>query len=216
MMASGAFRDSHSPPLSLVKITTVFWSLGDLHDGLGQQLTAIELMCTTLKADARGHPAIAQGLDAVGKRLREAIAQTRFLARGLVPVGRDPEALQVGLTELAVRTNALGALRCEFDCPQPVVVADPVVAGHLYRIAQEAVNNSVKHARARHVHLRLKSADGTLLLEVEDDGIGLANKRTGLGLGVMQHRAGVIGAALNVSSKRGEGVRIACRLPLPL
>ena len=186
----------------------------DLHDGLGQQLTAIELMCAMLKADAAAQPALARGLDAMGKMLREAIAQTRFLARGLVPVGSDPDALQIGLTELIERINAIGVLRCTFDCPHPVAIADPFIAGHLYRITQEAVNNAVKHARARHVQVRLRQADGALTLEVEDDGVGLSKKRTGLGLGVMQHRVKVIGGELQIISKRGGGVKIICRLPL--
>lgn len=185
----------------------------DLHDGLGQQLTAIELMCTLAKADATGHPALAERLDLMGRMLREAIVQTRMLARGLVPIGSDPDALQNGLTELAERINTLGGARCEFHCPQPVNVPDPFVAGHLYRIAQEAVNNAVKHARARHIVVRLTRTDDALLLEVADDGTGLTRKRHGLGLGVMQHRAKVIGADLKVTSKRDAGVTIVCRLP---
>jgi signal transduction histidine kinase len=187
----------------------------DLHDGLGQQLTAIELRCATLKADAAGHPVLTKGLNAVGKMLREAIAQTRFLARGLVPVGSDPDALQIGLTEFIERINALKVAHCKFDSPQPLEVWDPFVAGHLYRIAQEAVNNAVKHARAKHVVVRLKESAGTLLLEIADDGVGLAKQRAGLGLGVMQHRAKIIGGELTVSSKRREGVKVICRLPLP-
>lgn len=189
----------------------------DLHDGLGQQLTALELVCTALKEDAAGNPDFTQRLGTMGKMLREAIAQTRFLARGLVPVGSEPDALQIGLTELAERINALGRVRCRFDCPHPVSLHDPFVAGHLYRIAQEAVNNAVKHSRARHVTLQLARKNGILLLEVADDGTGLVKSRTttrsGLGLGVMQHRASVIGAELTVVSKRGEGVTIRCTLP---
>jgi signal transduction histidine kinase len=185
----------------------------DLHDGLGQQLTAIELMCASLKADAAGNPALAKGLDAVGKMLREAIAQTRFLARGLVPLGSGPDALQIGLTELTQRMNGLRGLKCHFDCPKPVAVGDPFTSGHLYRIAQEAVNNAMKHAQARHVTVSLKQADGALFLVIADDGAGFTKTRTGLGLGVMQHRAKMIGAELNVTSKRGEGVKIVCRLP---
>jgi signal transduction histidine kinase len=195
-------------------------SIGDdLHDGLGQQLTALELMCTVLKEDARGNPAMARRLDAMGKLLREAIVQTRQLARGLVPVDRGPDALQSGLTELAERIDALGRGRCEFECRKPVLLADTFVAGHLYRIAQEAVNNAVKHARAKNVMIRLTQADGVLQLEVADDGTGLPKGRSstrggGLGLGVMQHRASAIGAELTITSKRGEGVTIRCRLPL--
>jgi len=191
----------------------------DLHDGLGQQLTALELMCTVLKDEAKQVPAMVKRLNAMGKMLREAIVQTRFLARGLVPVGSDPDALQSGLTELAERINTLGRGRCEFECREPVPLDDAFVAGHLYRIAQEAMNNAVKHARAKTVAVRLTKADGALLLEIADDGEGFSKDRSatrggGLGLGVMQHRASVIGAELTMTSKRGEGVTIRCRLPL--
>jgi signal transduction histidine kinase len=191
----------------------------DLHDNLGQQLTALELMCTLAKEDAAPHPELAQRLNLMARMLRETVAQARFLARGLVPVGSEPDALQVGLAELAERTNALGRLRCRFDCPTPVTVSDPFVAGHLYRIAQEAVNNAVKHARAKHATIRLHQSGQELLLVVEDDGGGLPKakpaNRDGIGLGVMKHRANAIGAQLAINSKRGEGVAIRCSLPIP-
>lgn len=184
----------------------------DLHDGLGQQLTAIELMIAGLKADAAGNPSLARGLDSVGRMLREAIAQTRFLSRGLVPLGSGPDALQIGLAELAARMDGLRTLRCHFECPDPVSIDQPLVASHLYRIAQEAVNNAAKHAGASRVTIRLARKEGTLLLEVSDDGKGLGGKQTGLGLGVMQHRARLIGGDLQIASKRG--VKVTCRVPL--
>lgn len=191
----------------------------DLHDNLGQQLTALELMCTLAKEDAAAHPALAQRLDLMGRMLREAVAQTRFLARGLVPVGRDPDALQIGLAELAERTNALGRMRCRFECPAPVNVADPFIAGHLYRIAQEAMNNAVKHARARQAVIRLRQDGRELHLEISDDGAGLPKSRDaqrgGVGFGVIRHRATAIGARLTINSRRGEGVAVRCALPLP-
>jgi signal transduction histidine kinase len=188
----------------------------DLHDGLGQQLTAMELMCAALKADAAPYPPLAQGLDQIGRMLREAITQTRFLARGLVPLGSGPDALQIGLTELASRTHALGRVECKFETTGIIRMPDSNVAGHLYRIAQEAVNNAVKHAQARHVTVALRRADGTLELRIADDGKGIpktAKVEAGLGLGVMQHRAKLIGAELTIGSKRGQGVTIRCRLP---
>jgi len=190
----------------------------DLHDNLGQQLTALELMCTALKADAAPHPKLAQGLDTLGRMLREAITQTRGLARGLVPVGSEPDALQIGLTELAARIDSLGRVRCTFDCPGDVAVADPFVSGHLYRIAQEAVNNALKHARARKIMLRLTHTGRALTLVIADDGAGLPKPRaarSGLGLGVMQHRARAIGAELAIASKRDGGVTVTCHLTLP-
>jgi signal transduction histidine kinase len=190
----------------------------DLHDNLGQQLTALELMCTTLKEDAAGQPTLARRLDAMGRMLREAITQTRSLARGLVPVGSEPDALQIGLTELAERTNALGRVHCRFDSPQPIAITDAFAAGHLYRIAQEAVNNAVKHSRAQHITIRFVREGGGLVLEIADDGAGLARPRTGqpagLGLGIMHHRAHAIGAELTITSKRSEGVTVRCTLPI--
>ena len=191
----------------------------DLHDNLGQQLTALELMCTLAKEDAASHPELAERLNVMSRMLREAVAQTRFLARGLVPVGADPDALQLGLAELAERTGAIGKLRCTFECPRPVVVNDAFTAGHLYRIAQEAVNNAVKHARARHIVIRLEETAGRLQLTVKDDGNGLPSGRTnrgeGIGLRVMRHRANVIGAELTIDSRRGEGTMVCCSLPSP-
>jgi signal transduction histidine kinase len=191
----------------------------DLHDNLGQQLTALELICTLAKDDAAAHPELAERLNMMSRMLREAVAQTRFLARGLVPVGAEPDALLLGLAELAERTAALGKLRCTFECPRPVALADPFTAGHLYRIAQEAVNNAVKHARARHIVIRVEETAGRLDLTVKDDGNGLPAARPGraggIGLSVMRHRANVIGAQLAIDSRRGEGVAVRCSLPSP-
>ena len=188
----------------------------DLHDGLGQLLTAVGLMCTALKEDtAATQPAVSKSLGHMSGMLREAVAQTRYLARGLVPVGGEPDALQTGLVELAARTNGLGKVRCQLDCRTTVTLGDPLVAGHLYRIAQEAVNNALKHARASRITIRLEQKDGRLLLEVKDDGIGLPAARSGgVGLGLMQHRASVIGAKLHIASKPKGGVTITCQLPL--
>jgi len=187
----------------------------DLHDNLGQRLTALELMCTTLKEDARGQPALAKRLDQMGGMLREAIAQTRSLARGLVPVGSHPDDLQNGLMELAEQASGSGRVTCRFECPDAVTLADAFTAGHLYRIAQEAVNNAQKHARASQLVIRLSQRGQMLVLEIADNGVGLPKPGTkrGLGLGVMQHRAAAIGAELTIDSKRGEGVLVRCSLP---
>ena len=190
----------------------------DLHDNLGQQLTALELMCAALKAEAGLTPTLATGLDSFGRMLREAITQTRALARGLVPVGSDPDALQIGLAELAARIDSLGRAHCTFECPAPVLVTDGFVAGHLYRIAQEGVNNALKHSHATQITLRLTHADHVLTLAICDDGVGLPKSRAsrgGLGLGVMQHRARAINAELEISSKRDGGVSVECRLAHP-
>lgn len=150
----------------------------DLHDNLGQQLTALELMCTALKADAAPHPKIAKGLDTLGRMLREAITQTRAVARGLVPVGSDPNTLQIGLTEFASRIDSLGRVRCTFECPQPIFDQGRFCGRSPVPHRQEAVNNALKHSRAGHITLRLTQTGTALTLAISDDGVGLPKSRT--------------------------------------
>lgn len=190
----------------------------DLHDGLGQQLTAIELMCASLKADVgTAQPELTKHVEQICASLREAISHTRSMARGLVPVKDEPEALWASLIELAERTTALGRAQCRLDCPEPLLVHDNAVAGHLYRIAQEAVNNALKHSGATEVIIRLAQSGDALELSIRDTGKGLTGaKGAGMGLQVMKHRARVIGGELRVQSQPGQGVTIACRLSTAL
>lgn len=191
----------------------------DLHDGLGQLLTAVEFMCTALKEDtAQKEPQIAERLDQMGGLLREAVVQTRLLARGLVPLSTGPEALHQGLIALAERAVAMGRTHCDFEVGEVVEVADATAANHLYRIAQEAVTNAVKHARGSGIKLRLFRRSGRLVLEIEDDGVGLhaQNEGRGAGLGLMRYRASLIGADLAVKSgPSGRGVVVTCSWPQP-
>jgi signal transduction histidine kinase len=186
----------------------------DLHDGLGQQLTAIELICAGLKEDIEEQrPDLRGRLEQVGHMLREAISQTRILARGLVPINQDPEALAIALSELAERITSSCSIDCQFERVGSTSVMDSNVSVHLYRIAQEAVNNAVKHAKATEILVRLGHNSRGPWLEVRDNGRGLPKaspKGEGLGLRLMRHRAGVIGADLEISSSREEGVRIRC------
>lgn len=187
----------------------------DLHDGLGQQLTAIEILCAGLKADVANDPGLAQQVDRVGRMLRDSIAQVRYLAHGLVPVKDEPDALWVSLVELVEQTDTLGRIECRLDCPVVVLLDDAATASQLYRIAQEAVNNAIKHSRAKEIVVSLKRDAAGLELSVHDNGRGLAKSRQpGMGLRVMRHRASVIGAELTVETKSGKGTTVRCRLPL--
>jgi PAS domain S-box-containing protein len=186
----------------------------DLHDGLGQQLTAIELMCAGIKDDAaRTDSVVAGSLDEIGRLLRDAVAQTRSMARGLVSVGSGREALENGLAELARSTDRLGGIRCRFERPQKVTVGFPAVANHLYRIAQEAMNNAVKHSGATEVVLSLVRTEGTVRLVISDNGTGMTRKPGGVGLNLMTYRADLIGAQLTVGSGPGQGVVVTCVVP---
>ena len=190
----------------------------DLHDGLGQRLTAASMttnaLIGALKADAS--PLADRG-EEIGRQLREAIAEARALSHGLAPVALVDEGLMAALGALAAGLNH-GAVRCVFECPAPVRVADAEIAGQLYRIAQEAVNNALKHAAPSEIRIGLERNASLLSLEVEDDGEGFgesAPHATGIGLRVMRYRARLIGGELEIGSPPAGGTRICCRIPLP-
>lgn len=189
----------------------------ELHDSLGQQLTAIEMMTHTLARELKA-PAPAQAKFAweITQYIRRAITQTRELAHGLSPIAVEGEGLMVALHELARMTAATGTV-CDFECEKPVKIADASTAGHLYRIAQEAVTNALKHAKPKRIRLKLDKRERRIELSVEDNGRGLprkTGKKAGMGLQVMHHRARLIGGHLTLHSIVGNGVRVVCSLPL--
>jgi signal transduction histidine kinase len=189
----------------------------ELHDGLGQQLTAIELMCQSLREDLRSaNPELAARTSQICQYLRDAISQTRSLARDLSPVKLGSGGLPEALKELALRMSEAGRIKCTVQSLAAVAIDNEFEAGHLYRIAQEAVHNAVKHARATEVTIRFMQKGDGLRLEVSDNGQGLPKapkSGQGIGLHVMKHRASIIGADLEIKSAAGKGVTIVCTLP---
>jgi len=188
----------------------------DLHDGLGQNLAGVALLAQTL-ADRLRRAASPEARIAgeIADLIREASGQTRSLARGLCPVAEEPEGLTHALRDLADTTAELYEVACTYDCPEPVRVASSTVANHLYRIAQEAVSNAVRHGEPTHIVLRLVRRRGALVLTVEDDGRGLpadAESTGGMGLRTMRHRAGRIGGLLEVWPRPGGGTVVSCIL----
>ncbi len=188
----------------------------ELHDGLGQQLTAIEFMCQTLKGRLQwSQPELAEGAEGVCRQLREAIAQTRSLARGLTGFMLDADGLPASLADLARRTTSVGRLTVRYEGPSRLKVTDATKAMHLFRIAQEAVANAVRHSGAQEIVIVLEEAGGTVRLTVTDDGRGLPLARdpeAGIGLRIMRHRAEAIGADFRICPGPASGVRIECSL----
>jgi two-component system, LuxR family, sensor kinase FixL len=187
----------------------------DLHDGLGQELSGIELMCQVLEQKlAAKSKAEARQVGEIGQHIRDAVAHTRKLARGLSPVEFEANGLMSALRELAAHAQTLFHIECRFECPEPVLIRNNVFATHLYRIAQESINNAVKHGKAKRVTISLKPVGGKFALTVTDDGIGFTNetkKNSGMGLNIMKYRASVVAAALEVrSGVDGTGTTVAC------
>jgi two-component system CheB/CheR fusion protein len=123
------------------------------------------------------------------------------------------------LQELAHSTSARFKIRCRFDGQAPVTARHAVLATHLYRIAQEAVANAVKHSRARNVWIRLRARTHQIELRVEDDGAGLSpaqrKEATGLGLHIMDYRARAVGGTLHIGPGRRGGTLVSCCVPQP-
>lgn len=186
----------------------------DLHDGLCQELAGIELMCQVLE-QRLGDKSKAQARQAseIGEHIREAIAHTRKLARGLFPVELETNGFMSALHELTNHAQELFKVECRFECNGLVAIRDNVAATHLYRIVQEAINNAFRHGKARRIVVSLIPAGDKVALIVADDGIGFTNqtrKGSGMGLHTMKYRAGVVGATLQIESRSGKGATVIC------
>lgn len=188
----------------------------DLHDGLGQYLTGISFMAKVLQQRLAAK-ALPEAEDArkISELVNRTVSQTRDLARGLCPVELENNGLQAALQELAGSVEKLFNVSCTVDCKQPVLISDNAVAIHLYRIAQEAVNNAVKHGKAENIVIGLTSADETINLTVKDNGSGLPKsfaKSKGMGLRVMNYRAGMIGGNVTIEGLSGGGALVRCHV----
>lgn len=185
----------------------------DLHDGICQQLAGIELMAQVLEqALAARAKKYSTQAGQIAAHVREAITQTRLLAHGLCPVVLESEGLMSALQELAHTTAKMFGVDCVFRCAHPVRIHDNTIATHLYRIAQEAVGNALKHGKARHLEIGLAAEANRVFLAVKDDGLGIPDPppRNGAGLRIMQYRAGMIGGSVVVQRDPAGGTTVAC------
>ncbi len=189
----------------------------DLHDGLGQQLAGISCLSNTLsqKLAQQGSPE-AEKAARISKLLDGAVNVTHSLAHGLHPVEAEPAGLMSALENLAASVRDLFRVSCRFKCGHPVLMAENFVATHLYRIAQEAVTNALKHGRSKRIDIVLSATPEQTMLEVRDDGVGFEKgvpPRKGLGLRTMTHRAGKIGGTLLIRKGDGGGTEVVCTVP---
>lgn len=187
----------------------------DLHDSVGQELTALSILAKDLAETLQTDLANAsQRVGQMAQGLQRSQQELRAVLRGLLPVPVDSEGLMSALADLADRTQQEGKVACTFDCPEPVAVADNLTATHLYLIAQEAVHNAVKHALARKARITLR-VDGGLVLRVEDDGTGMPARpgaNPGMGLRIMRNRAAILGARLTFERAEPTGTVVTCVL----
>jgi signal transduction histidine kinase len=192
----------------------------DLHDGLGQHLTGIAFLTKVQEQNlaAKGLPEAADAAKIV-KLVNEAIYKTRELSRGLHPVLSEPNGLMMALQQLACEVEDVFHVSCRFESDGDVFIHDENVATHLFRIGQEAVNNAVKHASPESITIALSVAQGSGNLTVTDNGQGMqldVKGRTGMGLHIMNYRAGMVGGSLDVQRRPGGGTKVNCTFPVRL
>ncbi len=188
----------------------------DLHDSLCQHLTGAALAGQVLgeKLAAKSQPEAAEA-GRVVTLIEEGIELARSLARGLAPVELDAEGLMTAFHELAKNTTERFKVDSRFEAPHPVLINDSATAMHLFRIAQEAVSNALKHGRAKQVMIGLTHSLDGIRLTVQDDGSGLPDplpEKRGMGLNIMRHRAAMIGATIDIRRLR-QGTMVDCLLP---
>ncbi len=189
----------------------------ELHDSLGQHLTGAAITAHMLAGKLGDRPE-ARDAERLVKLLDDGVELTRSLARGLYPVELESAGLMAALDEFARGTKTRTQTPCVFYCPSPVPVRDAAAAMHLYRIAQEATNNAIRHGHARLVSITLEMREDRVDLHIDDDGRGLppADQRGsgGMGLRIMANRAQIIGATLTTARRAEGGTRVACSWPI--
>ena len=190
----------------------------DIHDGLGQQLTGVAMLADAL-LDKLKSKKIDEAEDArrVMLLLQQARSQARRLAHGLQPVPSESDGLMFSLKELAETVTNLG-VDCRFQSPGPIHLHDNLKATHVFRIAQEAVSNALRHGKCQRIWLSLSASNGFLRLEIRNDGrkfiVRRKKKSGGIGLQLMKFRSETMGGTLQIHPLARGGALIACTIPV--
>ncbi len=192
----------------------------ELHDDICQWLAGTELSAGALALDlAEESPGLAARARKLAEGMRQSLARARTLARGLAPTVIESEGLARALRELAANAGDIFAIHCTYEGPENLRMRDEVAALHLYRIAQEAITNAVRHGGARAVGIFVQRQKDRISMLIRDDGCGLPEplpSAPGMGLRTMRYRAGVIGATLKIHPGSHGGTEIVCTFPREL
>lgn len=192
----------------------------DLHDDLCQRLAATKLKCEMLAdaLDKRSLPNASLASE-ISRQIAEATALSRSIARGLSPVDLEAEGLMAALGKLASTAEAIHEVPCFFVCPQPVMVGNATTAAHIYRIAQELINNAARHADPAQIDIRFTHDGDCVRLEVHNDGLPFresTDASTGMGLKIIRYRAAAINGTVQFQSdinEPGSGTTAICLVP---
>jgi signal transduction histidine kinase len=184
-------------------------------DSVGQELTALGLMANALGQRLQSAKVDTQIIDRLTTGLSHVQDQIRTLSHGLIPVPIEAKGLLAALEDLAADTTEKSGVLVSFSSPDHASVSDHAVATHLYRIAQEAVSNALRHGHPQHIDLILRVEGDELSLIIEDDGVGIRYPEAdsgGKGLHIMQYRAEQIGGVLQLRRRKEGGTMVTCTL----
>jgi two-component system CheB/CheR fusion protein len=188
----------------------------DLHDMVCQELTATALsLKSSAKKLASESPSASAALEESAQTVNRNVVIARELAGGLQAVELTASGLKNALRDLAAQASENAGIKCHFKAARGVRVPDDTVALHLYRIAQEAVTNAVKHSGAKNILISLDRNSTHTCVTVQDDGKGFVVKKRGKGLGLhmMRYRANGLGGELKIERRRTGGMEITCVIP---
>ena len=189
----------------------------ELHDSVGSHLTGLSMVARGLvRRIERGAPVERSEAVDVADMVDEALRQVRRLSRGLTPSEMEPGGLPSALADLADSAERMSEADVSFRAVGDPSALPSEVEGHLYRFAQEAVANALKHGRPGQITVALESDGGHVTLTVEDDGVGIdvTAETEGVGLRTMRHRADLVGGALTVGSVETGGTRLRLTVPV--
>lgn len=193
----------------------------DLHDGLAQHLMGVLCLCRVVaqKVEEGEMPSTTETREIVNL-LGDAIEQAKRLARGLCPIDTLPSGLATALRNLAQMITNVFQVRCIFECEGDIPVYDAEKAKHLYRIAQEAIQNSIRHGKAKEIRIALSRRNDEVSLIVRDNGVGVRAKKRkmpteGMGLRIMEYRSRLMGGIFLFSAEKMKGAVVSCHVSDP-
>ena len=186
----------------------------DLHDGLAQQLAGIAFLSKVLQQKLAAK-AIPESQDAgeMSHLIKQAIYETKRLARGFYPIELEKHGLFSALEELAINTHKQFLISCECEFDVSARIEDKNLATHLYRISQEAVHNAIRHGKARRIVISAKRDNGHFAFSISDDGRGFEHAdHEGMGIRTMNYRAKMMGAVFSIQRRESGGTLVTCKV----
>lgn len=190
----------------------------DLHDDLGQKLSGVALMAKGLQLKlARRRSVEAREAGKIHRLIQQAMSHTRDVAHDLATLDFQEEDLASALRELAAHAQDTSGIKCRFDANHVVPELEANVVRELYKIAQEALTNAIKHGKARQVRIALTGSEDRLILAVRNNGVSFPSavgQHIGMGLRIMNYRAKLIGGSISIGPGTDEGTLLTCEVPL--